>query len=793
MILQGFINKLKDLWEKWDIQLFILTSLSLQAFLILAAPLRKRTLNKFVVMPLWLAYLLADAAANFALGLIAKSQYTKSKDKNNELLAFWAPFLLVHLGGPDTITAFALEDNELWLRHLLQLVFHSGTAAYVFVLTLTQNALWFPTILMFLAGLIKYTERTRSLYLASTRRFRQSLVKSLVPKRGGVKLRIVLVIMRVFVKFMNKAEFGKTKKESKLPTSTEMSPEHQRVIRTVDEEDMREFDDLEVIKLAYWCYRTFRGLLSDLDLDFSFNQRNRSRDFFLKRTPKDGFKVVEVELNLFYEILYTKIVVIKGKLGYCLRFVSISCVVVSSVLFSLTDKKDLKRVDIRITYALLGGGIALDVIAFFMVLLSYWTAIALTNTNRGSPSWFTLRFRKILCVDRTRWIEDLPKPHPLRLRLVPLVLRRSWSQRLSQYNLINYCIYPRPKNVERLIGLVGLTNIFDGWKYVTKVQFTKELRDFIFEELKMKSRMADDLETAKKICLAKGDWVLENEGFTTLLPYSTQTVYDESILLWHVATELCYNTDVGNEENQKFRVIAKVLSDYMLYLLIMEPTIMSAVAGIGEIRFSDTCAQAKEFFKGRKVGKDDNRSSLNIGCLDKCFCCSKSQPGQAFQNASADSGLSPKGQSCSCPNILGCFKECCCKEKEVPGKKELDKEQVRVCESILALNTDVEPPVKKGKSKSVLFYACLLAKELKKLEEKEKGRGKWMILSKVWVELLSYAASHCRGKTHAAQLSKGGQLITLVWLLMAHFGLGDLFQINVWDAMNLRLMKGLRG
>ena len=75
----------------------------------------------------------------------------------------------------------------------------------------------------------------------------------------------------------------------------------------------------------------------------------------------------------------------------------------------------------------------------------------------------------------------------------------------------------------------------------------------------------------------------------------------------------------------------------------------------------------------------------------------------------------------------------------------------------------------KGKiSKSALSDAGILAKELKNL-----GTQKWEVISKVWVELLSYAASRSKGKGHVQQLSKGGELLTFVWLLMAQFGLRE--------------------
>jgi hypothetical protein len=34
----------------------------------------------------------------------------------------WAPLLLMHLGGQDCITAYNIEDNELWMRHVLTAV-----------------------------------------------------------------------------------------------------------------------------------------------------------------------------------------------------------------------------------------------------------------------------------------------------------------------------------------------------------------------------------------------------------------------------------------------------------------------------------------------------------------------------------------------------------------------------------------------------------------------------------------------------------------------------------------------
>ncbi|KAH7565733.1 hypothetical protein JRO89_XS08G0007200 [Xanthoceras sorbifolium] len=68
----------------------------------------------------------ADWVATVVLGNLTSSQLGDRDQNKNILQAFWALFLLLHLGGPDTITAYALEDNELWLRHSFGLLVQVG-------------------------------------------------------------------------------------------------------------------------------------------------------------------------------------------------------------------------------------------------------------------------------------------------------------------------------------------------------------------------------------------------------------------------------------------------------------------------------------------------------------------------------------------------------------------------------------------------------------------------------------------------------------------------------------------
>uniref|UniRef100_A0A0D9ZW25 DUF4220 domain-containing protein n=1 Tax=Oryza glumipatula TaxID=40148 RepID=A0A0D9ZW25_9ORYZ len=159
---------LVQLWSGWEIQLMILLSLFLQLFLFFTGGLRRRRTNKLILIFIWLAYVGADLVAVYALGLLSRYEY-KSKIGSDSLTVIWVLFLLVHLGGQDTITAFSIEDNNLWLRHLLNLVVQVSLPLYAFCNSFGQISLQLvvPAIFIFVVGIIKYGERTWALKCGS--------------------------------------------------------------------------------------------------------------------------------------------------------------------------------------------------------------------------------------------------------------------------------------------------------------------------------------------------------------------------------------------------------------------------------------------------------------------------------------------------------------------------------------------------------------------------------------------------------------------------------------------------
>lgn len=825
---------IKDAWDRWNIRGAVILSLTLQAILICFSPLRKRTPRRLLIVLVWSSYLLADWSANFAVGLISKNQGKEPKTnaplQDKKLMALWAPFLLLHLGGPDTITAFALEDNALWLRHVFGLVFQAIAGVYVVLMSL-PNSLWVIILLVFVSGTIKYLERTTALYSASLDKFRDSMIQAPDPGPNYAKL----------------MEEYKAKKEARLPTKIILidEPDKEHRPKKLEHPSLalnkkRELTHLEIAQYAYKFFNTFKGLV--VNLIFSFRERDESLEIFENlEKPEEALRIIEIELGFLYDALFTKVAVLHTVIGTVSRVVASGTLVAAFILFDKKPKKDklFHRDDVVVTYTLFAVGMALDFISILLFLFSDWTCAALSSLKDDPEEALSLKdrfFDWLLSFRQLRWktqechkkgthnctkegekpclkeVEGICSKVQKHEVLTTRFFLRRWCGSINVFNFIAYAtkaeverihdargrirryswiviafpfeklssiiqtlsrwiaklingvhrwishkvnelsrnhplarrtIYPLyfeflsriPHFIKSVWDILSeFFDISDTLDMVHKTLFvhgepmTKELWTFMFEELKNKSKYGDSPENAKRISLAQGEWALrenlpEDADREKLVRYVTKFDYDQILLMWHIATELCYQQHEeetipeGYDEKREHysnREFSKIISDYMMYLLILQPSLMSEVAGIGKIRFRDTLAEADKFFQRRHI---EDKRSVKIATLN-----------------------------------------------------------------ILDVNSDIDPMGVKGdRSKSVLFDASRLAKDLTEMEKTHK-KDKWEILSKVWVELLCYAACHCDSTAHVEQLSRGGELINFVWLLMAHFGLTDQFQINKGDA-----------
>ncbi|KAF0931467.1 hypothetical protein E2562_004590 [Oryza meyeriana var. granulata] len=487
----------------WYIRVVVLLSLLLQAILIFVAPMRRRSSHPLTSFAVWSCYLLADWRG--------PGGGATTSGGSPPIFAFWTPFLLLHLGGPDTITAYSLEDNELWLRHLIGLLFELFSASVVFFCSLKSNPMISATVLIFVVGIIKYGERTYSLYSGSVSGFRNKILDDPNPGPNYAKLM---------------TEYDSKKKAGLLVEVIIADGEASKA-----KELLEQGEEVQLVKnskkslevMAYEFFAMFRLLFVNLIL--SYKERRISQAYFLERedvTATKAFEVVEVELNFIYDMVYTKAPVSSRMKGCVLRFVGTACLAVAIVLFALLDKTGIHPVDRGITYALLLGGLALDVTAFLMLLSSDRTLVFLESKPQN----------KILA-----WLARVARAVRWRTR--------RWSERTSQFNLISYCLgkpkaiaicwccrwTPKPSFMRCLICIadtVGLRDTLDDFFFIQREpKINKEAEEhgdgkekdnvlkYVFDGLKKAAKDVKDSgysETMmKELCGYRGEGTLKHD------------------------------------------------------------------------------------------------------------------------------------------------------------------------------------------------------------------------------------------------------------------------------------------
>ncbi|KAJ6858881.1 hypothetical protein NC652_041239 [Populus alba x Populus x berolinensis] len=544
-MLKNLPEEVINLWNEGEIRGMVLLSLSLQTILIIFGSKRKTIARSWIRILVWSAYLSADMVATVALGNLARSQGDSSGDgskkTNNSIQAFWAPFLLLHLGGPDTITAYSIEDNELWLRHLLGLVVQVGVAFYVFSRSWGSGILTFIAIPMFIVGIIKYAERTWVLNSSSSEGLKKSTLSKFRP----------FYPLKALTKERDQALEGK------------------------------------YLLQAY----TFLGISMFMmqDLVPGIPALIKSQVLISKNTAENAFKVVEIELGLIYDMLYTKAPLIYSRAGIILRSISFLLTFTALISFQiLIDKHAYSTIDTTITYLLFAAAVFLEFYAFLCLVFSDWTMIWLSDEGGNALS------------------SALYSP------IRKLTKSKRWSRSIAQYNLISSSIENTPLGCLESLGInEKMRQIF-----VHRVDMNVDLQRCIFKHLQKKAEdMKEDFRLIDKnhrgkITGQRGDGVLERKGLLQNYMWCTTEVeFSRSILVWHLATEICYLVDKAANNVSKEYETSRCLSEYMMYLLVMRPNMLSM--GIGDEGYLDTLQDLQRLNQNKTSGYEAKKGVVD--------------------------------------------------------------------------------------------------------------------------------------------------------------------------------------
>ena len=523
MSMEEISEPVLKLWNNWELRVLVLLSLTLQLSLFHFGRRRRYSVKAGTHIFLWCCYLVADSVATVALGVISsKQRYSCGYNHNNsqlqyEFTAFWAPFMLLHLGGQDTITAYAVQDNELWLRHFLGLVVQSGVALYIFFTSWKGNWLSFISIPMIVAGFIKYAER--------------------------------IWVMR----------------------SANRNPN----VILIDSNRGLPFE-------AHANFQRFRPLFLNQNIHYILKRETSKK--FREYDYETAFKMIEIELGHAYDDFYTKTPLFFTRLGCFSRCITFSSVVFVFIIFLVSERHKHLRLDLIITYILLGGAVVIEIYALILLITS--------DTGR-------------------LWLETyIPFSEPI-VNIDQLPEKQRWSNSMGQFNMVIFFSKNKPGIAE------GKPKFFAELKVWFYHHILPELNLRLEKNFYMTNKqISNDLKRLVwEIFLEKLN--PQTQGFFkdyNLYISEDKTLHleiHESIIIWHVATDLCfYNNDINdgipanetNEETKKDidtkKKVIKEISDYMMYILAFCPFLLSA--GRAKITFEESCEWLRRVHKEEK-------------------------------------------------------------------------------------------------------------------------------------------------------------------------------------------------
>ncbi|KAJ1266385.1 hypothetical protein BS78_08G147200 [Paspalum vaginatum] len=561
------------------------------------------------------------------------------------------------------ISAYSLEDNELWKRHAVTLVSQVTVALYVFCKWWSgETRLLQAAVLIFVVGIIRFSEKPWALRRASLGTLLASASSTnlllLLPRdkdEGGRARRFCSALFCECANIFEVADRDDAEERDfprySLQQYVERAQKQALKQQTEQSRELLKEENKEMpLKHIYSMF---------LDLSAPYSTRLHYLQLFLKIKEGDEHLVIGRWIRAQFIMMYTRIRSACTCLGLC-TLLLIPCLALASVVLLAKSSKDgYNKSDVTVTYILFSVTAVMDLLPFCFHFLLHCSRVA-------EYSW-----------------EDMVSQHNIMLfcarKKKPSVLMKlaaAFSSCLSEYINKHWYIWHEP--AAQQVSLLVRRHARDGWKkYISdSATYTR------FSNLR------------GELALSKHQPLLERLGWTFV-----DVQFDELVLLWHVATELLLHHTTaaaaaalsqGGGDAVTSRRNSEIISNYMIYLLFVRPEML--MLGATEGLFMLACDQIELMIK--KQDDDDNDDD---------------QP-----------------------------------------RSSLMGERIRLAQRILGTEMDDHLTAKAP----MICSAHKIAKEL--IGHIKDDDERWEVIQGVWVEMLCYSASRCRGYEHAKNLGHGG-------------------------------------
>lgn len=238
-----------------------------------------------------------------------------------------------------------------------------------------------------------------------------------------------------------------------------------------------------------------------------------------------------------------------------------------------------------ISQLLLAGAVSLEVYALFTAIFSDWTMLWLTKMRRP---WSNFVYRSISSS-----------------RVFSFYNKR-WSGNMGQLNLISYCsrgslvkfVKDEPSGYQFVLKTKRLTT----WEGVN-IELKGLILRQILEKHKRCSESGFDIRVVKELLSERGDHALRRRNILNEFQWCTvSTEFEHQLLLWHIATDLCYHSDL-KEVGDRNCEASRLLANYMLHIQVSCPFLLPK--WVGNTKYlEETYTQAIGFFHSKGFRSD---------------------------------------------------------------------------------------------------------------------------------------------------------------------------------------------